>query len=89
VLIVDPEALAFLSERREDAGLEDPMHLRLIADGTRFEVVPDRRREGDRVYELDGEPVLLVGDQVAGQVADRVLEIRDAALALGWQAADD
>ena len=86
MLIVDPEALAWLAGRFDESGLEAPMHLRLIADGTRFEVVPDRHRDGDRVYELRGQPVLLVSERVATQVEDRVLEVRDSALSLGWQA---
>lgn len=84
MLTVETDALEFLARTLREGGLDDEVGLRLLCDGTRYELVPDRQRPHDRVFEVDGAPVLLLDPEVERKVADRVLECEGRSVKLGW-----
>lgn len=84
-LIVETDALEFLAKTLREGGLGGEVGLRLLADGARFELVPDRPRPHDRVFEVEGDPVLLVDPEVDRRVLERRLECEQGAVKLGWQ----
>ena len=84
MLMVETEALELLAETLRDGGLGGDVALRLLADGSRFELVPDRQRAHDRVFPPEGSPILLVDPEVERKVDGRVLAREGRSVKLGW-----
>jgi len=89
MLSVDVDALEFLAARLEDGELGEGVGLRLVTDGAGYELVPDHGRSHDRVFDVEGRPVLFVDPKISERVDGRVLEIESGTLKLGWTKKED
>ena len=83
MLTVEAGALEFLASKLDDGEFGDGIGLRLMTDGTGFELVPDHCRPRDRVFDVEGRPVLLVAPEIGARIDGRVLECDGGTLKLG------
>lgn len=83
MLHVTPEArvelhgllMRALDERPHPEPAEDPLGLRLVAQGSEVGLSLDRRRDGDEVVEQDGRSVLIVDGTTAEQMVGMTLDV--------------
>lgn len=79
---VTASAMGEFRRLRENLALEPGQHLRLatpptwIGEGD-FGIVIDEERPGDHAEEVDGEKVLLVGEEVTEHLGEAVLDFKE------------
>jgi hypothetical protein len=82
VLIVTEAARVFLAELIEWRGLSGKIAIRLFYGDRGLVIVGDSERVGDITFQHEGRTVLLLGEYVAGLLADRCLVVDGAELKL-------
>jgi hypothetical protein len=82
MLTITEAAKVFLAELIEERGFSGETAIRLFHGDRRLAMVGDSARVGDVTFQHEGRTVLLLGEYVAGLLADRCLVVGGLGLKL-------
>ena len=82
MLTVTGAARVFLAELIQVRGFSEEIGIRLFNGDGRLAMVGDSERAGDVTFQHEGRAVLLLGEDVSDQLADRCLVVDGAELKL-------
>ena len=77
MLTVTDAAVRHLAEILYDCEAADGMAIRFVHEGRTITPKLDHKRPGDTTYEHEGSAVLLLGEDVAEEINDKTLDIKD------------